>query len=194
MTLGKRRATAVANLRAASRKSTLNLDAAAFVKALRGESDRGAILLGATMVDDRLWHELGKLGKSSGAPPDSFKKRMDQSFASRIELAREVNLIVHATADLMDVVREMRNACAHGRDKLTFRIRVIVEALDCLLAHDDSASLRKFTPAVRRDVFIVVCGALAATISGGISPNSLASIEPIVTSVTGSVPKWVQRG
>jgi len=192
VTFGKRRATAVANLRAASRKSTLDLDAAAFVKALRGESDRGAILLGATMVDDRLWHELGKLGNSSGAPPNGFKKRMDQSFASRIELAREVNLVATATADLIDVVREMRNACAHGRDKLTFRSRVIVEALDCLLAHD-SASLRKFTPAVRRDVFIVVCGALAATISGGISPNSLASIEPILTSVTGSVPKWVQR-
>lgn len=192
MTLGRRRAEAIDNLRAAARKSTLDLDAAVFVKALRGESDRGAIILGATMVDDRLRHELGKIAKSTRAQLGGFQKRIDQSFASRIELARNVGLVAPATADLIEVVREMRNACAHGREKLTFRSRAIVEALDCLLAHD-SASLRKCTPAVRRDVFVVVCGVLAATISGGISSNSLASIEPILTSVTGSVPKWVRR-
>jgi len=179
---GKRRDNLFAGLREASRRSTLDLDSAAFIRALSGESDRGAIILGATMIDDRLWHELRKRAASLEAPPTGYQRRMDKSFASRIELANEVGLVARATADMIDVIREMRNACAHGREKLAFRSPLIVEALDLLLA-PESASLRKCTPALRRDVFVVVCAYLAVAVSGRPGRAELAKIEPILASV-----------
>lgn len=183
---GKRRADTLAKLREASRRSTLDLDAAAFIKALSGESDRGAIILGATMIDDRLWHRLNEIASSSKDLASGFHRRMDRSFASRVELAQELGMIAPGTADMIEVIREMRNACAHGREKLVFRSPLILEAINLLLA-PSSTSLRSCTPALRRDVFVVVCAYLAMAVSGRTSRQELAKITPILESVGAQV-------
>ena len=95
-------------------------------------------------------------------------------------------MIAPGTADMIEVIREMRNACAHGREKLAFRSPMILEAMNLLLA-PRSTSLRSCTPALRRDVFVVVCAYLAMAVSGRTSRQELAKITPILESVGAQV-------
>ena len=69
----RHRADVLTKLRKASRRRTLELDAASFVQVLKGESDRGAIILGATMVDDRLAYELEKWAATSDRQTGDFR-------------------------------------------------------------------------------------------------------------------------
>lgn len=190
MTVDKRRQQAIQKLREASARTTLDIDPVAFARSLRGESDRGVIILAATMLDDRLRYELGR---TLGAElPPKVARRLEHSFASRLELAMEIGVVPAANAEMIDVIREMRNACAHGRDKLTFRSPAVAEALRSLLT-DDTAISTPSNPALRRDLYVVICGALAATLSGGLSKASFKLLEPIFRQATGAVPTWVVR-
>lgn len=190
MTIDERRKRAIEKLRQASARKTLDIDPIAFARSLRGESDRGAIILAATMVDDRLRHELERV--LGADPPGKNARRLDHSFASRLDLAVEVGLVAPSTAEMIDVIREMRNACAHGRDNLTFRSPAIAEALKSLLTVD-TASAAPSNPGLRRDLYVVVCGAIAATLSGGLSEESYKRLEPIFKQATGVVPTWVSQ-
>lgn len=185
-----RRQRAVQKLRDASSRSTLDIDPIAFARSLRGESDRGTIILAATMVDDRLRHKLEE--ELGPRPSAKVSGRLDRSFASRLELAIELGLVAPATAEMIDVIREMRNACAHGRDNLTFRSPAIVEALKSLLTEDTAGKLPS-NPSLRRDLYVVICGALAATLSGGLSKESYKLLEPVFKQATGAVPTWISH-
>lgn len=190
LTMDKRRKRAIQKLRHASARTTLDIDPVVFARSLRGESDRGAIILAATMVDDRLRQELERtLGVE---PPAKIARRLEHSFSSRLELAVEIGLVTPTSAEMIDVIREMRNACAHGRDKLTFRSPAIAEALKSLLT-EDTAAVAPSNPSLRRDLYVVICGAIAASLSGGLSRASFKLLEPIFQQATGAVPSWVTR-
>ena len=186
----KRRQRAVQKLREVSGRTTLDIDPVAFARSLRGESDRGTIILAATMVDDRLRHQLEEV--LGPRPSAKVSGRLDRSFASRLELAVEVGLVAPATAEMVDIIREMRNACAHGRDNLTFRSPAIVEALKSLLTEDSAGGLPS-NASLRRDLYVVICGALAATLSGGLSKESYKLLEPVFKQATGTVPTWISH-
>lgn len=89
-----------------------------YFKAFKDESDRGKLLLMASKIDDLLYQLLVDFFK------EKRKKDGDDrlfgpmgplgSFASRIEMAYRVGLISKVTADCLDILRDMRNDCAHG--------------------------------------------------------------------------------
>lgn len=77
-----RRQRAVQKLREVSARTTLDIDPVAFARSLRGESDRGTIILAATMVDDRLRHQLEEV--LGPRPSAKVSGRLDRSFASDV--------------------------------------------------------------------------------------------------------------
>lgn len=101
------------------------------------------------MLSDRLRHELDRT--VGATPPAKIARRLEPSFASRLELAVECGLVPTSNAEMIDVIREMRNACAPGRDKLTFRSPAIAEALRSLLTVGAARSTPS-NPALRRDL------------------------------------------
>lgn len=84
---------------------------------LKAESDRGAILVGAAMLDEMLADLIGmRLASDLGA--EQRERLFDPqgpagSFSNRIALARALDMIPKPVAQALDMVREIRNAAAH---------------------------------------------------------------------------------
>ena len=88
------------------------------MKAAEGESQRAKIILFATQIDETLRELLTKFLK-----PHRAKKEKDDemfrafaplsTFASRIALAYRLGLISKDDADAFDILRDIRNDCAH---------------------------------------------------------------------------------
>lgn len=86
----------------------------------RGQSDRAAVIVGAAQLDELLVELLARF-----LLPDRKSKRQGDddsllglgrpldSFSSRIVLAQRCGLISSVFAESLDIVRGIRNACAH---------------------------------------------------------------------------------
>jgi hypothetical protein len=91
---------------------------------LAGESDRSSIILMASLLDDAL---VFRVAKSLHFDPseDEFDRifRLEGplgTFSSRMEIACLFGFIEDATYEQLNIIREMRNACAHSKHALTF--------------------------------------------------------------------------
>lgn len=109
---------------------------AEFVKTLRLESDRGAVILAATMIDDTLKEALRK--RMPGINSDEAKRILDYdglagSFGSRLKLAQALGIITRRRRQGLEIIREMRNACAHSRQETSFATPEVRDAFRLLL-------------------------------------------------------------
>jgi hypothetical protein len=91
---------------------------------LAGESDRSAIILLAALLDDALVFRL--IAGLSFEPTGDEVERIFRfegplgTFSARMEVAYLFGCIEDRTYADLDVIREMRNACAHSKHALTF--------------------------------------------------------------------------
>jgi hypothetical protein len=102
------------------------VDLAAFVKEFTAETDRGAALVGAALIDNRLERLLrahflndataDKL-LSSTAPLGTFSARIDASYA--------LGLVTEVEFRECDLIRRIRNEFAHRLHGLTFENQAI---------------------------------------------------------------------
>lgn len=111
-------------LRKKARESWLNVDVDAFQKELAGESDRASVVLLGTMLEDVLTYRL-TLALCIKPTEDEcdYIFRFDGpmgTFSRRAEIACLLGIIEDDTYEQLDIIREMRNACAHSRHPLTF--------------------------------------------------------------------------
>jgi hypothetical protein len=91
-----------------------------FLATMEGESDRGALLVGLSLIDDGLGALLAFV-LSKGSRPDS-KWLLNQtagnrplgSLAIRTRMARCLDLIDDELRNVIDEIRSVRNAHAHG--------------------------------------------------------------------------------
>lgn len=96
----------------------------AVVEAWRGESDRGAIILAATTLEDRL--QAAILGKMVNLNSDETSRLFGPdaplgTFSAKIRLAQALGILERQEARAVDILREMRNACAHCRGDISFK-------------------------------------------------------------------------
>jgi hypothetical protein len=91
---------------------------------IQNESDRTAIILFATLLDDTL---ITRLSAIFGAKLDS--NEFDHifryegplgSFSSRIEISSLFKILDDITCEQLHCIREMRNACAHTKRPISF--------------------------------------------------------------------------
>jgi DNA-binding MltR family transcriptional regulator len=88
------------------------------VKALSEESMRGKILILTTQIDDLLQEMLKRVLKPARRKNDDELFRplgpLD-SFSSRVAMAYRLGLICESDADALDLLRKIRNDCAHTK-------------------------------------------------------------------------------
>jgi hypothetical protein len=88
------------------------------------------------------------------------------SFSKRIEMAYAMGIIDKPYRKKIDLIREIRNACAHARFPLTMETKVLINACKALLAAtwDD---LKDHDPLTIRNAFLVECTFIAHYILSG---------------------------
>jgi hypothetical protein len=93
---------------------------------LLGQSDRAAVILAASLLDDALAYRLGQCLAVPATPAQlevifRYEGPLG-SFSSRIDVASLFGFIDVATRSQLSDIREMRNACAHSTQPMSFQI------------------------------------------------------------------------
>ena len=135
------------------------------------ESDRGAIILAATTIEDKLEYEI--LERLPGLKNDEpTRKRMFEqdgqiaTFSKKIEMAYALGIIDKDYRKKIDVIREIRNACAHSRKPISLQNNVLWAACEAVILDilPESSNLK---PQVLRYAFVVQCGFISHYIGTG---------------------------
>lgn len=104
------------------------------------ESDRGAIILAATSIEDVLEERI--LDKLPGIASDpAARKRlcdgMLSNFSRKTELAYAMGIIDQDHREKIEVIRKIRNACAHSRNALTLETEALRDAVETVVSDLD---------------------------------------------------------
>jgi len=123
-----------------------NVNALSFVKELANEeSDRGCIIV-ATSYIEYLTERL--LRKSFSSDPKVIKDAIDplfgglgplSTFASRIKLSYALNLIDTNVYKTLNLIKDIRNACAHEFNTISFTDQIIKNKIDNIPFPDEPA-------------------------------------------------------
>jgi hypothetical protein len=188
---------AIRELKAYTKVTAHDLPPADFVAALNGESDRGAIILAATMIDDRLVIALQERMPDINSEERARIFGVDGlagTFANRLKLAQALGIIDRGTRKLIELIREMRNACAHSRQTLTFSTPVIRAAIISMMPDDAVEDVGAWPDHQARDIFCLLCGAVCDGIGGNEGLKSLRSLETMKQYVRDRIKQTASPG
>lgn len=102
-------------------------DAAQFIEELLGESDRAAVILASSQLDDLLANAIAlRMGEAMDIMVLDVERIFRPSgplgsFSARAEVANLFGIIENETYEQLTILREMRNACAHSKHPITFK-------------------------------------------------------------------------
>jgi len=159
----------VTALKAHSGKSMRNngRDLLSLAIAFDAETDRGAVILAATAFEDklkkRLLQEFRRLEPTDEANLFGFDRPLG-SFSAKIRLAHALRILPDPMKSIAEMVREMRNACAHSAQAISFEDASLLNGLRFMLQQFDppadfglgDASLDGYPRHWARFVFLLV--------------------------------------
>jgi DNA-binding MltR family transcriptional regulator len=102
-------------------------DSKEFVAELNGESDRAAVILASSQLDDLLANAIALRMAASvdvlvGDVETIFRPSGPLgTFSARAEIANLFGVIENETYEQLTILREMRNACAHSKHPISFK-------------------------------------------------------------------------
>lgn len=142
------------------------------IEALKDESDRGAIILAVTVVDDALTatlkQHMSHLEKKEMEALYDVENGLLSTFSNRIKIAQAFEIIDRGNRLMLDLLRNMRNAAAHARQETSFKSDVIRGAMLSMFPPEAVADNPGTWPDHQmRGIFCLLCGALADSLSGG---------------------------
>ncbi|ESX87004.1 hypothetical protein [Mesorhizobium sp. LNJC405B00] len=131
------------------------------VRDLDNESDRGAIILAATNVEDmlelRILEKLPALRVDETARKSVFEQDGPVStFSRKILMAYSMGIIDKPYRKLIDLVREIRNACAHSRQPISLEVPELQEACKVVIS-DIWPDIKDHDPKTIRMAFVMKC-------------------------------------
>jgi DNA-binding MltR family transcriptional regulator len=98
-----------------------------FLAELNGESDRAAVILASSQLDDLLANAIAlKMSEFADILVSDIEYIFRPSgplgtFSARAEIANLFGVIENETYEQLTILREMRNACAHSKHPITFK-------------------------------------------------------------------------
>lgn len=101
-------------------------------EAFKKETDRGAVILGATTLEDKLAERLQSQMPHLNSDELSRLFGWDGpmgTFSAKVRMAHALGHLDRATFKMAEVVREMRNACAHSRQDISFKDEALRDAV-----------------------------------------------------------------
>lgn len=150
------------------------------------ESDRGAIILAVTAIDDAIRIRL--LEHFDSANRDDFDDLFDfrgpaGTFASRILLAKSLGIFGTGTQKRINLLRHLRNACAHAQNQLTFSSPAVCKVLEYFVS-SSSVPVESMPAKQRRDLFVTLCIAIAGQIRlVELNETTIEALRPILEPV-----------
>ncbi len=147
--------TALKELKAASRKEPGPEYADRLDAELEGQSDRAAVILVSTVIEDalerRIRLEMRTMTDKEADDLFGFEKPLG-TFSARISIGWAMSIYGGRTKRDLNHIRALRNACAHSRFPLTFaeelapvaRLLSLPEFISDLSEHDKSDPKRRF--------------------------------------------------
>ena len=142
------------------------------LKDLTDESDRGSIILSATGLEDLLEQTIGmrmpNLATDVAARKEMFGANgVVSTFSQKIFMAYALGIIDKPLRKKIDLVREIRNGCAHGRLPLSFERKELQDVCKVIIGQDFLAKLTNQDPATLRMAFIVAVATLGQSVAYG---------------------------
>ena len=173
---------AITALKKYTKVETAEVSSSDFASTMSGESDRGAIILMATAIDDSLLAALKR--NMSGLEAKELHSIFEldglaSSFSKRTKLAQAMGIIDRGTRLLIDLIREMRNACAHSRQALTFDSPVIIVALESVF-RDEENPVSEWETKRRRGMFCLMTGSLADSVNGFVEDGNRENLDRVL--------------
>jgi hypothetical protein len=152
------------------------------VARLKAESDRGVMILSATMLDDALITALGRI------LPGANRKLKDQmfsndgplsTFSKRIIFAEAAGLTSPAVARQMNMIRQIRNVAAHAHAGVDFSLDEVKQALATIFDdHEKGDDFETWSQGKVRNFYLMLCGYLADRLIGGAGGLEAAAVSP----------------
>ena len=135
------------------------------------ESDRGAILMAATTLEDMLEYKILQRLPALLEDEPARKLMFDQdgpvaSFSRKIHMAYAMGIIDKPYRKLIDLAREIRNCAAHSRQPVTSQVPVIRAAIE-VLVKDSLEALRTDEPRALTGAFVIKCAMLSHYVETG---------------------------
>ena len=137
---------------------------------LKAESDRGVMILAATMLDDALRVALMR------TMPTASKNVKDQifthdgpmgTFSKRILLAEGIGMFSPAVARQVHVIRRIRNAAAHAHADVSFAVEEVKQPLATVLDNDQADDFETWPAKKVRNFYLQLCGYIADHLIAG---------------------------
>lgn len=135
---------------------------------LFGESDRAKVILSAAILDDALSYRIEDHIRVATTPAKMkhilrFEGPLG-TFSSKIEIAYVFGFISSNAARQLHFVREMRNACAHSKFKLSFDAPELADVAKLLLHPLGAVTARDATSSALRAAFLAEMQVLTHTL------------------------------
>jgi DNA-binding MltR family transcriptional regulator len=164
---------AITALKAYAKVDQRPLNYGALIAQIKGETDRSAVIILASTVEDVLVEAL--LGRLKGASSELRSGLLDWTgplgtFSGRIKIARAFEVIDQPTYRDLEDMREMRNACAHSPKPLSFEIEALRNAVVAMCERPQGFQ-NVTLPLIRkqdyRRAFLTHTACLIAAVRGG---------------------------
>lgn len=137
------------------------------------ESDRGVVVILGSLIEDILLEELTK----KFIPLDKSEQKnlsraggLLSTFDHRIRLAHALGMIDSDLVETLQIIKAMRNACAHSRREITFQTDELRYALSLLFDDDTALYMREnragSATMIHRYMFIVAFVIISAVLKG----------------------------
>ena len=160
-------------------------------KSVSNESDRGMIVILGSMTEDLL---LKRIMENFVQLSNEQRKQLTRSggvlssWADRAMIARALGIIDDSDYGILEVMKAMRNACAHSRKQIGFETEQLRDAL-CLVLNDDSAAAVQESThkEVARTAFILASSFIWGRIKGESTDFANARVQKILDNVVASL-------
>ena len=133
-------------------------DPAEMAQELLGESDRAAIILAGSLLDDALKYRI-----SQSLAIEATEKQITSifdypgplgTFSDRTSLAYIFGFIDKTTTKQLNDIRELRNGCAHSTKPMSFSVPQVANVVKRLLHPTGTAQLKESSPAGMKGAFV----------------------------------------
>jgi hypothetical protein len=125
----------------------------------RKETDRAIIMLTSTILEDVLAYRLSQAFCHDVRDEDiDFVFRFEGplgTFSARIEIGYLFGLIEKPIAEQLDLIREIRNACAHSKFTLSFKEGVLVNVIKKIFRPRGVVALTTESPEELKEAFLL---------------------------------------
>jgi hypothetical protein len=147
-------------------------ESAEIVIDFQNESDRGAIILAATSIEDMLENALGLRMKTLETDNEARAAVFGaegtiSTYSQKTLIAYALGIIDKKARKEIDLVRNIRNACAHSRKPLSLEIPVLVNAIHVAIGEKTLKIMKDHSPRSLKAAFICHCAALAYYVGTG---------------------------